>query len=196
MMRNSSTIIQDMIRYCRSDSTLGLAYFYFDFSDLNKQKVDDLLRSLVAQLSLQCSKTSDALQNLYSDSQNSHRQPLTADLLEAFQHSLREFRQTFVILDALDECRERDELLKTIANVVQWKQGSVHLLVTSRKERDIDECLDSLVTSQISIQSEVVNADIHAHISEVLQNDPKLKKWPVNVQQEIHDSLMNGANGM
>lgn len=184
-----------MISHCQSDATIALVYFYFDFSDLNKQKIDNLLHSLVTQIASQCSKNPEAIQTLYSSCQNGHRQPSKTDLLVAFQHISREFDKTFIILDALDECGERDELLQMITEVVQWKE-KICLLTTSRKERDIDECLEPLVTSQICIQSKLVNADIHAHVNNVLQNDPKLKKWPVNVQTEIHDSLMNGANGM
>jgi len=83
-----------------------------------------------------------------------------------------------------------------IEEMVDWKLDNLHLLVTSRKERDIEDCLESRVSCQINIQQGVVNADIHIHICERLQNDTKLKKWPIKVQEEIETVLMEGAHGM
>ena len=110
-------------------------------------------------------------------------------MLQGFQHS-------HVILDALDECRQREDLLLLIEEVMSWKLGNLHLLATSRKEEDISDYLDPLVTDQICIQSALVEADIRVHIQERLQNDRNLKKWPANVKDEIESTLISGANGM
>jgi hypothetical protein len=109
---------------------------------------------------------------------------------------LGNFQQTFIILDALDECKEREELLGLIGDFVNWNLETLHILATSRRARDIEETLEPLVTGQICIQNALVNADIHIHICERLQNDPKLRKWPTNVQMEIEKTLMDGAHGM
>jgi hypothetical protein len=109
---------------------------------------------------------------------------------------LKDFQQTFIILDALDECKEREELLGLLENFIDWEVESLHVLATSRRERDIEEALEPLVTGQVCIQSALVNADIYIHICERLQNDLKLRKWPANVQTEIEKTLMDGAHGM
>jgi len=96
----------------------------------------------------------------------------------------------------LDESTEREELLKLIQEIVGWKLEKLHILVTSRRESDIEEALEPLVTDQVCIQSTLVNADIHTHIREQLQKDSKLKKWPTHVQTEIEEVLMEGASGM
>jgi hypothetical protein len=41
-----------------------------------------------------------------------------------------------------------------------------------------------------------VELGIELHISQQLENDPKLMKWPKNVKEEIKNTLMAGANGM
>lgn len=102
----------------------------------------------------------------------------------------------FVILDALDECTEREDLLALIDSMAGWKVEKLHILATSRRETDITEILEPLITGQISIQNEIVNADIHTHLRERLQNDPKLRKWPAKVRMEIEGALMDGAHGM
>jgi hypothetical protein len=190
------SIIQDVMLYRQSDSALAIIYFYFDFNDIEKQRHENLIRSLIVQLSMQSTNTPEALNTIYSRCQEGQQQPTTDALTLTLQHMLRDFHQTFIILDALDECTEREELLGLIEKIIDWKLKRLHILATSRREKDIEETLELLITGQICIQSALVNADICIHIREQLQNDPKLRKWPENVRMEIEKTLIDGANGM
>lgn len=141
-------------------------------------------------------KSQDELLTLYADCHNGGQQPTSKVLLRVLKQMLQDFQHSYVILDALDECRQCEDLLLLIEEVMSWKLGNLHLLATSRKEEDISDYLDPLVTDQICIQSALVQADIRIHIQERLQNDRNLKKWPANVKDEIESTLISGANGM
>jgi osmotically-inducible protein OsmY len=91
---------------------------------------------------------------------------------------------------------EREELLELIETILAWKIENLHILATSRNEKDINDFLESLVTGQISIEGASVDADIRTHIREQLKKDSKLRKWPANIQTEIEETLMKGAAGM
>ena len=85
--------------------------------------------------------------------------------------SLRdEFEETFIILDALDECKEREKLLVLLKSLNSLETEKLHGLATSWRERDIEETFESLVTSEIYLQSAVVNIDIHNHLLVCLNN--------------------------
>ncbi|KAH8657573.1 ankyrin repeat-containing domain protein [Tricladium varicosporioides] len=191
-----STIIEHVKSLYGSDPTVAITFFYFDFNDTEKQRHEKLLRSLIEQLSMQSVKSMDVLNILFANSHDGRQQPTKDALLLALQHMLRNFQRTFIILDALDECKEREELLGFLEHSMNWKFENLHVLTTSRRERDIEETLTYLATDQICIQSALISADIQTHICEQLQNDPKLKKWPINVQREIEKTLMDGAHGM
>jgi hypothetical protein len=141
-------------------------------------------------------ETQEALNDLFARSQDGQRQPSTDSLTLTLQHMLRVFHQAFIIIDALDECKEREELLGLIENIVNWKLDNLHLLATSRRERDIEETLGPLTTGQIRIESALINTDIHAYICERIQKDGNLKRRPANIQLEIEKTLMDGAHGM
>ena len=106
----------------------------------------------------------------------------------------------YVILDALDECVERDELLEYLKQILSWEDVNVHVLATSRREPEIEDALTPLTNTQtrINIQSNLVNADIRTYVHDRLQVDRKLKRWQKNpkVQREIEDTLMKKAHGM
>ena len=100
------------------------------------------------------------------------------------------------MLDALDECTDRENLLEFVEAFMDWRIVNLNVLVTSRKENDIASSLEPLLTAQLCIQSALVDVDIQVHILERLSNDPKSRKWPIEVQKEIEDVLSRGANGM
>lgn len=193
---HSSTVLEKVKSQYQSSPTVAIAYFYFDFNDTEKQKHDKFTRSLIEQLAWQSPKALACLESLFSRCQDGKQQP-TQDALEStLRQILGGYKETFIILDALDECKERKDLLVLLENLNSWGLEELHILATSRRERDIEETLEPLVTSEICLQSALVGNDIHTHISERLQNDSKLKKWPANVRGEIEQTLMDGAQGM
>jgi len=181
--------------YCQSSPSFALAYFYFDFRDIGKQH-DSLICSLVTQLSAQCACCPNSLNALYSQCGDGNRQPATNAIMTALLHIVESFQQTFIILDALDECADRDALLEVIIEMANWKLDKLHILVTSRKERDIEDHLQPQISAQINLQSTLVAGDIQIHIHERLQNDSRLKRWPEEVKKEIEETLVDGACGM
>ncbi|KAI9773654.1 MAG: hypothetical protein M1840_006928 [Geoglossum simile] len=187
-----STIIEDVKSHCQQ---AAIAFFYFEFSDEKKQRLENFTRSLIAQLSAQSTSAPKFLEELYARHQNGQQKPSTEELVAALEGVVDSSQKTYIILDALDECTEREELLSLIKQMAQWKTGKLHILATSRRERDISEALNPLTKDEICIQSGLVKADIQLHIRERLQHDQKLE-WPAEVQDELEETLMEGAHGM
>ncbi|KAI9820909.1 MAG: hypothetical protein M1826_000823 [Phylliscum demangeonii] len=73
------------------------------------------------------------------------------------------FSQTYIIVDALDECSDWDELLDVMQEIVEWKMSSLHLLVTSRKEKKIEDRFHALQPVLIPLQSRQVDGDIRLY---------------------------------
>lgn len=192
----SSTILDEVKAQYKSNVTVAIAYFYFDFSAAEKQRHDKFTHSLVEQLAWQSPRALSCLESLFSRSEDGRKQPIQDNLEIVLQQMLDVFEETFIILDALDECKEREELLPLLESLTVLGTGKLHILATSRKERDIEEALESVVTGQICLQSALVNLDIATHISERLQSEKRLRQWPAKLRGEIKDSLMEGAQGM
>jgi len=192
----SSTIIEDILRHCQTDSAIGFAYFYFDFNDRGKQCRESFLRSLITQLSVRNMETPKALSELYSRHQDRKNQPTIKELTATLKAMTLDFSETYIIVDALDESCGRDELLELITEMNGWKEGHIHMLATSRKERDIEEALKDSITREVCIHNAQVDSDIQLHVRMRLQNDPKLRKWGPKIHEEIEKVLMNGACGM
>lgn len=177
-----------------------VAYFYFDFNDPQKRVPELMVKSLITQLSQQCTKIPTALETLFSSCENGQRQQSLDALLQALQQTIQEFPRSFIILDALDESTDRAELMEIIETMAGWKLENLHIMATSRRERDLESSLECLVEEHntICLQSKVVDKDISTYVHHRLCDDKKLRKWYNNVEmrQEIETALMEGAHGM
>ncbi len=195
----SSTIIEDLQGMRRMNS-VAVAYFYFDFNDIQKRKPDNMIRSLIIQLSGQCQKSPEVLEYLYSACDQGSRQPNVGNLMKTLRSIALGLSHTYVTLDALDECSDTQELLTWIEEINRWEKANVHLLLTSRRHDDIEEIIELLTRpeDQIGIQSATVDADISLYVQERLQKDSRLKRWrgKPEVQEEIRATIMCKADGM
>ena len=193
-------MIEEVKSQYKSNPAAAIAYFYFNFNDTEKQRHNQFIRSLVDQFAWQSAKALACVESLFSCCQDGRQQP-TQDALElTLQQILGDCKETFIILDALDESKERKDLLALLETLNSWGSEKLYILATSRRERDIEETLKPLVTSEISLQSTLIDTlidnDIYTYISKRLQSDLKLKRWPENVREEIEQTLMDGAQGM
>ena len=102
----------------------------------------------------------------------------------------------YIMLDALDECTDREDLLTVLYDLVISKPQGFRILATSRRERDIEDRFIGIADHNISIQSAVVDEDIRVYVRSRLATDTKLKKWPPSVQEEIITVITNKASGM
>lgn len=196
----SSRVIQYAFRHRRSNPRIGIAFFFFTFNDNGKQDTAAMLRALVLQLSGQLDDSYGLLSLLY----NVHRHATPPDqaLIDCLRQLVREFDDTYIILDALDESprdRYRGDMLQTLVDLRAWKAPGLHLLVTSREEPDIrDVFVDefgALQDEMISMKNDSVDNDIASFISGSLKTDYRLRKWE-KYHDQIKEALTERANGV
>lgn len=188
-----STIIDYIIKIY--SATAQCAYFYFDFQA--KWKDDDMLRSIIAQLCAGKGEVPRELHHLYQQCCSGQRQPGKASLLEILC-LLTTSSRNFILLDAVDECManaDRADLLETIDEIVTGSKY-LNVLVTSRKERDIEKKLKILFDHDVALEEQVIDSDIALHIQKALKNDAELSSWDLESKKDIEKALLKGAHGM
>jgi Cdc6-like AAA superfamily ATPase len=195
-----STVLESVLEHCQDDIGKVTAYFFFDFTDPKKQNTDIMVRSLISQLTHRVTKVSAPLETLFSSCGNGETRPSPDSIMEVLREMISEFPQVFIILDALDECADRKELLDVIQRIQSWNLDNLHILTTSRKERDIDDSFRSSLdqSKMINLQNKQVDLDIQSYIHQRLQTDQTLEKWRKDdsILREIETTLIKGANGM
>ncbi|KAG9524153.1 ankyrin repeat protein, partial [Aureobasidium melanogenum] len=169
-------------------------YFFFSFTDESKQKLDYMLRSLIFQLVGWNLSTKAHLLKLFGSSHNGHEQPQTKRLEETFNQMVGELQDVIVVLDALDESKDRRDLLRWITSSASQ---TCRFVLTSRSERDIEESLAPWLSpdSTISLESDLVGDDIEAYVHGRLKKEKHLSRWK-SMHGEIATYLVNKAAGM
>jgi hypothetical protein len=159
-----------------------------------------MIRSLISQLLQQCVKIPTTIETLFSSCGNGQRQPSLDALLEVLHQMILGFPQSYVILDALDECADRAVLMGLLERMAEWRLEKLHILVTSRKEQDIESSLESIVDEQsiVCLETKLVDRDIQKYVCQRLSDDKSLGKWHKDpeIRHEIEARLMEGAHGM
>jgi hypothetical protein len=194
-----STIIEHL-RQNQDNFSQIILDFFFDFKHTEKQTVDKLLRSLVAQLYRRSENSRAELNNLYSSCQSGCQQPSTDSLFQSFQGMIDSVDKVQIVIDALDECKTRKELLLRLEKFRSPGHTNIYLLVTSRKEEELESEFRSWLYEEnwVSIQQSRVGSDIREYIRGTLRADKGFQRWQSqqSVLEEIETKLMKKAGGM
>ncbi|KAG9758549.1 purine and uridine phosphorylase, partial [Aureobasidium melanogenum] len=193
----SSTIIEHLKSDIRPEQ--ALLYFYFDVNDPNKQTLENMLRSLTAQLYQGQLEARGPVDELWNAQKNNHQQPSEQSLNTVLLAMLSKVRDTCIVLDALDETSTQSDILAWL-KIVHETDCSVRILVTARREESIESALRDWTQPDkwISIQGDDVDEDIRAYITHIVQHGKELDRWQSrpDVQHQIESELVEKANGM
>jgi hypothetical protein len=183
-----------------------LAYFYFDFRDIDKQNLRNLLPSLLIQLSAQSDPCCDILSRLYSAHKRGVEKPSDRAMIECLEEmlGLEGQRPTYIILDALDECpvtssipSPREEVLDLVEDLIGLHLPNLHICVTSRPEPDIQVVLERLTERPVSLHDESgQKEDIANYVSSSVHSDRRMRRWREEDKELIITTLSEKADGM
>lgn len=192
------TILSTMILdHLLQTGTHTLLAFFFDFNDPKKQRMENLLRSLAVQLYLTRNETVKSLDSLFASHDSGRRQPDMNTLAACVDTMVEVTDEVVIILDALDECVTRDELLQWIGSL---KSSNAQLIMTSRPDADFRSSIPHLLGQHncVSLDKKAVDADIRAYVIAVLEQKPDFveKKLSQCILNKIRDKVGDGADGM
>ena len=190
----------------RNAGKASMAYFYFDFRDANKQKLHNLLPSLLIQLSARSDLRCDILSRLYSTHDRGVQNPSDRAMIDCLKEmlSLEAQRPTYIIMDALDECpitstipSPREEVLELVEDLVGLHLPNVHICVTSRPEHDIKAVLGHLTPHPVSLHDETgQQQDIANYVTSFVYSDRRMGRWREEDKDLVIKTLSEKADGM
>lgn len=187
----ASTVIEDL--KLDDGPETSVIYFFFSFSDQSKQKLEDMLKSLIFQLATARKFTKVHMMKLYQKCAGGHQQPQMEELVGVFEQMLGEVQNVTLVIDALDESKERRDLLRWITSSHQ----QCKFVLFSRSELDIKEALTSWLPPNcvLTLEDEPTGEDIKAYVHHRLEFESNLERM-VSMHDEIIDALVEKAGGM
>ncbi|KAF4626816.1 hypothetical protein G7Y89_g11339 [Cudoniella acicularis] len=197
----ASSTIQYLKHELQSDE-VGLAYFYCDYKDPLKQEPSVVLRTLLSQLSIQNIAVFQNVQNFFKeqckDDRAANMIPPSLDLIRSNFSSLLEtsFHKVFIVIDAVDECHDRECILKAITALCDTVQH-VKIFVSSREDPLINEEFKDF--PNLRMRPVHVSGDIESYVDATLSSriaSKKLKVKDADLQHQISETLVVKAEGM
>ena len=185
----------------------SLAYFYFDFRDIDKQHWRNLLPSLLTQLSAQLSPCFNILSHLYFGHDNGAQQPTDDALKRCLIEMLtvRDLHPIYLIMDALDECPDKSEvpsprnrILQLLEELADLQTPNLRICVTSRPELDIRNAIEPLTSLRVSLHDQTgQKEDIADYVRSIVYSNSNtgMKRWKKEDKEIVVKTLSERADG-
>lgn len=196
----ASSIINYLQENVQSQST-GLAYFYCDYKDVQKQEPSKLLATLLASLAKQNRAVFDAVEKFFLQ-QYKTTSVFTAEFDELRTHFCSfitgHFESVIIVVDALDEAGPANwDCLAHAFVSLRQQCGLIKILVTSRNELPISRAFEEL--PRASIEESDIASDIRGYIMAELTakiSQRRLKLRSPDLEHKIREQLVQRSKGM
>ncbi|KAI9449062.1 hypothetical protein BJY52DRAFT_275129 [Lactarius psammicola] len=181
----TSAVIESL-REQYKDGSATIAYFYFEFGDLPKRRVRNLLSSILVQLAAHSDTRRKVLHDLYSNHGDGAREPTEEALLESLKDMLKLTTQgpTFLIIDALNEAlpgiQPQSNAFKVIEELVSLELPDLRIFATSLSvDPDIEaQPLEPLASHSVCLHETKGHLDdISFFIDWCIKENKRMKRW-------------------
>ena len=176
-----------------ADPEIGLAYVYCDYRDQSQQTTVNLVGGLLKQLLVALPDFPDDILNIYKQKCEKEQKSLElSDAVIMFRSICKAFKRTYICLDALDECKDVIQLLRSLqdsaSSVLFFMTGRNHILTTV--QRHFKEAL----TLPIVASEDDTKAYIKAMVNENRIQEPEIMDY--KLEKEITEKIVASAKGM
>lgn len=188
----TSIVIENLQEQIQNNSNIGISYVYCNFRRKKNQKAEDLLLSLLKQLTQGQCFLPESVKALYDHHKEKRTRPSFDEISKTFQSVAVIYSRTFIIVDALDECQEsngsRTRFLKEVF-AIQAKCGA-NIFATSRFIPDITTKFIDSISREIRAHDEDIGTYLDSYIS---KSELKLLK---DIREEIKTKIIEAVGGM
>lgn len=169
-----------------------VSIYYYCYFARKQDEAKPLLKWLLHQLCRKARYVPTLTYMLYEK----WTEPSLPELLEALAQMIVTFGTVYIAIDALDESSSQDDILCTLRILVTDPRFErLRVVTSSRDYLNIERTMLNISTS-ISMNNPFVEQDIRRCVHSMLKTNPKFKRWPLDLLQEVEESVTIGARGM
>lgn len=191
----ASQIIHQLHGEHQDSTDVGIAYIYYNFRRQQQQDPVDILASLLKQLSRGLDRFPASVAELYEENRRQQTRPSLDELSRQLQIVARHYTKTFIIIDALDECRASDrarhQLLEQLFNL--QAETAANLLATSRFSPDIEKFFEG---RSLRLEIKASEDDLQRYLDGGLQILPSFVWRSEELQHQVKTAIVEAVDGM
>ncbi|KAL5341659.1 hypothetical protein BJX70DRAFT_42565 [Aspergillus crustosus] len=192
-----SLAINHLYTLRRTDPSLGIAYIFFSGQRDEPQTPSSLIACLAKQFARQHNGHLKELEELYALHYKAKQRPSVHEMLLLLNRLTSSFKLSVIIVDALDECRNRSGTLGKFMRSLfklQKEHGetAMNILATSRTNSNIKDLFrDATYTVEISAREDDILKYINADLASL--HGPR---FSMVLRQQVQSKVLEAADGM
>lgn len=188
----TAIVIDDLTVRFPLHQSIGIAYIYCNFRRQKEQKVEDLLASLLKQLSQGQPSLPESVGSLYDRHKDKRTRPSFDEISNALRAVVGMYSRVFVLIDALDECQVSNDCRTRFLTEIFHLQATygVNVFATSRFIPQIRERFNDSITLEVRASDQDVQQYLKARI---VQSESKLL---ATISEEIQTGITKAVDGM
>jgi Cdc6-like AAA superfamily ATPase len=189
-----ATSVIDHLLVVAQDEIDAVAYIYCDYKNRTDQNSKRLFATIPRQLVQSRNTVPASLLALYKDRQNRGGGLTHSEIINELRTLIKASRNTYFIIDALDECIDEDKThVKLLEDVCKLQcETALRVLVTSRFVPDIQEKFDHAPLLEVKASDD----DINNFLKERMTDGPRCMRKAEELQKKVQDSIVKAAGGM
>jgi hypothetical protein len=186
LTRFGRSYIIESLQQQRSNGTTGTAYVYFSYKDAEIQTPTNIVASILQQLITLRSDYLVDLKDLYTKHKKENTRPSLSDMMLLLQSVVFSFSKVFLVIDALDECSDADDVRSILLRELKKLQSRLCLLVMSRPIPDMEFMLEGAV--RVTIEPSMT--DIENYLQQRLEGTRSMQKHLAD-EPSLRDTIIS-----
>ncbi|KAK6345458.1 hypothetical protein TWF718_007374 [Orbilia javanica] len=190
----TSVVLDNLTSRFSNHPEIGIAYIYCNFRRKGEQTAQNLLASLLKQLSRSRSTLPVALKNLHDHHKNkgSQTRPSVEEIAKALEVVTKQYERVFIVVDALDECQISDNCREIFLSMLfqLCAVSDANIFATSRNIPHITERFKGSLRIEIRAHDGDVRRFLDAQIT--ASNEDIL----INNRDEVTAEIVKVVDGM
>ena len=188
-----ASIVVNHLKTSFPDDKTGKAFLYCIYKRQDNQEVDDLLASLLGQLAVWQSIVPKSVRELYDKHQQGEKPRLSRnEIREALCDIIKTYSRTFIIIDALDECKTNHIRNELLSEVYKLQEGSdTRLMVTFRPS-----IVPNPPSSVRELEIQAHKEDVEEYLSGRMSELPNVVQDNNELQCKIKTRILSLVDGM
>lgn len=193
----AATVIDHLLERSASDSSIALAYVYFNFRRESEQTFEELLAMILRQLVKSRKLGSKTLREGYENRSigSNMARPNLKLIRDGLHETTGDIPKVYIVVDALDECQvqggTRTRFLSELIDI--QKKNGPNIMVTSRfiPEIDLEE-----TSMRETLEIRANQDDIGQYLQSRMHELRPFARKRLDLQREIIDTISTTVEGM
>lgn len=189
-----SIVVEDL-KHALVEENRAFAFLYCNYKERAQQTFQNLISSLTRQLIQHRRTIPSELRRLHQCSLDKQTCPSRQELLGLLTIVGSEFSSLYIVIDALDECDDSEEIRSCLVSTLREALPRACFLVTSRFVPDIEQQFENHPRLEITATEE----DIRRYVSDQILRKPTLKrhiKADPNLKELMIETIGLKSKGM